>query len=108
VSANREDLVELYEAAKERLDAIRGEWFAQGQPLLGKGSTGQLVEHALHRLLRDQEMAVARLADMAKIKNAGPDRVGVIRQQYGPKAAPSARLRRIQTARSKREPKKAG
>jgi hypothetical protein len=103
VSADRGDLVELYEASKERLDAIRAEWFAQDQPLIGEGSTGQLVEHALHRLLRDQEMATARLADMAKIKHKGPDAVAVFRRE-----PPAARLRRIQSAPSKRSPKAAG
>lgn len=107
MSADRGDLVELYEAAKERLDAIRAAWFAEGQPLVGEGSTGQLVEHALHRLLRDQEMATARLADMAKIKHKGPDQAGVIRQRYGPKPS-QAELRRLASAPSKREPKAAG
>ena len=103
MSADRGDLVELYEAAKERLDAIRAAWFAEGQPLLGEGSTGQLVD-ALHRLLRDQEMATARLADMAKIKQAAPHQLGVIRQRYGPKPSP-ATLRRLASAPSKRASK---
>ncbi len=107
MSADREDLVELYEAAKERLDGIRAEWFAQNQPLLGEGSTGQLVEHALHRLLRDQEMATARLADLAKIKHKGPDTAAVFRRR-GVNASPAAKLRRIHSAPSKRSPKAAG
>ena len=108
MSADREDLVELYEASKERLESIRAAWVAEDRPLIGEGSTGQLVEHALHRLLRDQEMATARLADLAKIKHKGPDQVGVIRQRYGSKASPAARLRRLESAPSKRAPKAAG
>jgi hypothetical protein len=95
------DLEELYQAAKERLDAIRDAWFEAEQPLIGEGSSGQPVEHPLVKLLRDSEGHVARLAEQAKTKHRGPDPRAVVRQRLS--ASPGVKVRVIGTAK-KRKP----
>ena len=73
----------MYEAARDRLDAIRSTWEAEGRPLTGAGSTGQSVEDALCKLLRDTERHVFQLGQALREKrqpgrpmgsNSAPDR----------------------------------
>jgi hypothetical protein len=72
------DLERVYAEALRRLDAIRDEWFAAGQPLIGEGSTRQPVEHALGKLLRDSEAHVARLGSQVRVKRVGRPQVAVL------------------------------
>lgn len=60
-----------YLLACERLELIRGAWEEAGKPLTQVGGRGLEVEHALHKVLRLQEMLVAKLSVHAR-----PGRVG--------------------------------
>jgi hypothetical protein len=60
-----------YAEAVARRDAIANAWKAEGEPLLAAGSTGQLVEHPLVKMLRDHDLLVDRLAARTK-----PSRLG--------------------------------
>jgi hypothetical protein len=62
------ELVAVYEAARDRLEGIRATWVAEGCLLIGVGSTGQPVEHPLHKVLRDTELEVARLGQLVMAK----------------------------------------
>jgi hypothetical protein len=73
-----EDLERVYDEALRRLDAIKDAWYVAGQPLIGVGSTGQDVEHALVRLLRDSEAHVVRLGGQLRRKRIGRPQVAVI------------------------------
>ena len=61
-----------YLEAVARRDAIRDAWEADGAPLLATGSTGQLVEHPLVKMLRDHDLLVDRLAAAVRTKHRGP------------------------------------
>jgi hypothetical protein len=61
-----------YREAAERRDAIRDAWEAEGSPLLAHGSTGQLVEHPLVKMLREHDLLVDRLAARVKPAHRGP------------------------------------
>ena len=80
-----EQLEGLYAQALERLEAIRQTWVAEGQPLIGTGSTGQEVEHPLVRLLRDSEAHVARLGEAVRRRAPGRPAEAVFggRQPHG-------------------------
>ena len=60
-----------YADAVARRDAIAAAWRAEGEPLLDAGSTGQLVEHPLVKMLRHHDLLVDRLAARTK-----PTRLG--------------------------------
>ena len=76
-------------------------------PLLGEGSTGQLVEHALVKLLRDREAHVARLGNILRQKRMGRPPTAVVQSRIG--APPSmGKLRQLSTAPSRREASRAG
>jgi hypothetical protein len=68
----------VYGEALRRLEAIREAWFEAGQPLVGVGSTGQEVEHALVKLLRDSEAHVARLGGQVRARRIGRPQVAVL------------------------------
>jgi hypothetical protein len=76
-----------------RRDAIRDAWVADGSRLLSVGSTGQLVEHPLVKMLRDHDVLVDRLAASARRKHAGPEPGAVIRASIG--VSPAAKLRSV-------------
>jgi hypothetical protein len=82
-----------YVEAVARRDAIRLAWENAGAPLLGEGSTGQLVEHPLVKMLREHDLLVDRLAAAARTRHRGPDPSAVITPSIG--ASPAAKLRRV-------------
>lgn len=81
---------QLHADALERLDSIKAQWVEAGSPLLANGSTGQLVEHPLVKMLREHEVLVARLAGDVRRKNRGPAPSAVL---GGVPASGSAKLR---------------
>lgn len=83
-----EDAERRYQEAVERRAAIREAWEADGSPLLAAGSTGQLVEHPLVRMLREHDLLVDRLAASARRRHAGPVPSAVVQP------SPAARRRR--------------
>jgi len=60
-----------YERACERLELVRAEWEAAGCQFTAPGARGGTVEHALHKVLRLQEMVVDRLSQRVR-----PSRLG--------------------------------
>jgi hypothetical protein len=79
--------------AVARRDAIRDAWEAEGSPLLATGSTGQLVEHPLVKMLRDHDVLVMRLEAVLRKRHAGPDPSAVIKPSIG--KSPAAKLRAV-------------
>jgi hypothetical protein len=65
------DVESRYLEAGARRDAIRDAWEADGAPLLSVGSTGQLVEHPLVRMLRDHDLLVDRLGQRMRPARMG-------------------------------------
>jgi hypothetical protein len=55
------DAVRRYEDAQSRRDMIYEQWIGDGAPLLAMGSTGQLVEHPLVRMIRDHDALLVKL-----------------------------------------------
>jgi hypothetical protein len=82
-----------YREAVERRQAIREAWQAEGQPLLTTGSTGQIVEHPLVKMLRDHDLLVDRLAAAARSRHRGPEPSAVLKPSIGP--SPAAKLRAV-------------
>jgi hypothetical protein len=88
-----DDAERLYLDALARRDAIRDAWQAEGRPLLSAGSTGQLVEHPLVKMLREHDVLVERLAGSLRRRHAGPQPSAVIVPSIG--ESPAARLRAV-------------
>jgi hypothetical protein len=82
-----------YAEAVARRDAIRDAWIAEGSPLLTTGSTGQLVEHPLVKMLRLHDVLVDRLAHAVRKRHAGPEPSAVMRPSIG--ESPAAKLRAV-------------
>jgi hypothetical protein len=82
-----------YREAVERREAIREAWQAEGAPLLTTGSTGQLVEHPLVKMLREHDVLVDRLAAAARARHRGPEPSAVLKPSIGP--SPAAKLRAV-------------
>jgi hypothetical protein len=61
-----------YREAVGRRDAIQAAWQSEGAPLLTSGSTGQLVEHPLVKMLRDHDLLVDRLSARLRRSHRGP------------------------------------
>jgi hypothetical protein len=80
-----------YLEAVARRDAIRDAWEAEGSPLLATGSTGQLVEHPLVKMLREHDILVDRLAVAVRKRHAGPEPSAVMKPSVG--ESPAAKLR---------------
>jgi len=78
-----------YSEAVARRDAIRDAWEAEGAPLLTTGSTGQLVEHPLVKMLREHDLLVDRLGSVLRKQHRGPVPSGVV------KPSPAAKLRAV-------------
>jgi hypothetical protein len=76
-----------------RRDAIRDAWIAEGSPLLGAGSTGQLVEHPLLKMLREHDVLVMRLEAVLRKRHAGPEPSAVIVPSIG--KSPATKLRAV-------------
>jgi hypothetical protein len=87
------DAERLYLEALERRDAIRDAWRIEGSPLLSSGSTGQLVEHPLLKLLREHEILAARLGAAASRRHRGPEPSAVLKPSIG--QSPAAKLRAV-------------
>jgi hypothetical protein len=81
------DADQRYAEAVARRDAIRDAWLADGSPLLAKGSTGQLVEHPLMKMLREHDLLAMRL-DSRK-RHRGPEPSAVLQP------SPAAKLRAV-------------
>ena len=88
-----EDAQRRYLEAVTRRDAIRDTWQAEGSPLLATGSTGQLVEHPLVKMLREHDLLVDRLATSMRKRHSGPDPSAVITPSIG--KSPAAKLRAV-------------
>ena len=82
-----------YREAVERRDAIRDAWMAEESPLLAEGSTGQLVEHPLVKMLREHDLLVDRLARDARKSEMGRPATGVVRASIG--KSPASRLKAV-------------
>ena len=82
-----------YLEAVGRRDAIRDAWIAEGSPLLSQGSTGQLVEHPLLKMLRDHDLLVDRLGAVVSRRHRGPEPSGVVSASIG--KSPAAKLRAV-------------
>ena len=80
-----------YTEAVARREAIRDTWDAEGAPLLATGSTGQLVEHPLVKMLREHDLLVDRLATAVRKRNRGPEPSAVLKPSIG--KSPAAKLR---------------
>ena len=93
----REHLERDYEAAQGRVLMLRERWDEEGRPLLGNGSKGQPVPHALLRLLMEAE----RHADHLRRGLLPPARMG--RPALAVPGLPSARLRVVGSDRITRK-----
>ena len=82
-----------YREAVSRRDAIRDAWITLEEPLLATGSTGQLVEHPLLKMLRDHDVLVDRLASAARMRHRGPEPSAVLKPSIG--KSPAAKLRAV-------------
>ena len=82
-----------YREAAERRQAILEAWQKEGEPLLATGSTGQLVEHPLVKMLRDHDVLVDRLAGGLRKQHRGPEPSAVLKPSIGP--SPAAKLRAV-------------
>ena len=80
-----------YREAVARRDAIRDAWVAEGSPLLSVGSTGQLIEHPLVKMLREHDVLVDRLAVPLRRRHRGPEPSAVVSASIG--QSPAAKLR---------------
>jgi hypothetical protein len=78
-----------YAEAVARRDAIRDAWEAEGAPLLATGSTGQLVEHPLVKMLREHDLLADRLGAAMRKSHRGPQPSAVL------KPSPAAKLRAV-------------
>jgi hypothetical protein len=87
------DAEQRYLQAAARRDSIRAAWEQEGSPLLATGSTGQLVEHPLVKMLREHDLLVDRLASAARRRHRGPDPSAVIKPSIG--KSPAAKLRAV-------------
>jgi hypothetical protein len=85
------DAESRYLEAVARRDAIRDAWITLEEPLLATGSTGQLVEHPLLKMLRDHDLLVDRLASSARMRHRGPEPSAVLETSIG--KSPAAKLR---------------
>ena len=56
-----QDVIDVYEAAQERLGLVRDQWLAAGRPVLHTGTRGGLSPHPLLRALQAEEEHVLRL-----------------------------------------------
>ena len=72
-----------YLEAVARRDAIRDAWEAESAPLLATGSTGQLVEHPLVKMLREHDLLVDRLGAAVRKRNRGPEPSAVLKPSIG-------------------------
>lgn len=72
-----------------RREAIEAEWIREGEPLLSTGSTGQLMEHPLVKMLREHDRLLKDLEESVRKQHRGPQPSAVL------KAAPAARLRSV-------------
>lgn len=81
------DALSRYQEAMERRDAINQMWEQEGSPLLSSGSTGQLIEHPLLKMLREHDLLVQKLAADVRKVHRGPQPSAVI------KPSPAAKLR---------------
>lgn len=91
------DALGRYREAVARRDAIKVEWEARESPLLAAGSTGQLVEHPLVKMLREHDILVDKLARELRQRHRGPDPKAVVQASIG--KAPSAEKRRLRVAK---------
>jgi hypothetical protein len=82
-----------YREAVARRDAIRDAWIAEGAPLLTTGSTGQLVEHPLVKMLREHDVLADRLSAAARGRHRGPVPSAVLVSSIG--ESPAAKLRAV-------------
>jgi hypothetical protein len=82
-----------YQEAVARRDAIVRAWESEGSPLLSAGSTGQLVEHPLVKMLRDHDLLVDRLAEAVRKRHRGPEPAAVLKSSIG--QSPASKLRAV-------------
>ena len=76
-----------------RRDAIRAAWQAEGEPLLATGSTGQLVEHPLVKMLREHDLLCDRLGASVRRRHSGPAPSAVLTPTIG--QSPASKLRAV-------------
>ncbi len=64
-------------------------WQAEGAPLLMTGSTGQLIEHPLMKMLREADLLCDRLGAAVRKRHRGPEPSAVLTP------SPAAKLRAV-------------
>lgn len=69
---HEEQALKNYDEAVERYTAICQLWEMEGKPLLATGSTGQLVEHPLVKMMREHEILVQKLSATLRKTHRGP------------------------------------
>jgi len=57
------DAIDRYARACADAALLRYRWDRKGRPMIGTGSTGQRVEHAMFRALRDAEEVAAKMGE---------------------------------------------
>lgn len=82
-----------YASALARRQAIESEWRELGEPLMSTGSTGQLQEHPLVKMMREHDVLLDKLALPLRKRHDGPDPAGVVRAGIG--KSPAAKIRRV-------------
>jgi hypothetical protein len=79
----------IYEEVVARRDAIRDAWLAEDCPLTSEGSTGQMVEHPLVKMLREHDALVEKLGKSLAPAHRGPAPRAVLTP------SPAAKLRSV-------------
>lgn len=69
---------------------IRDACQAEGSPLLSRGSTRQLVEHPLLKMIRDYDLLIDRLGAAVSRRHRGPEPSAVVSASIG--ESPAAKL----------------
>lgn len=87
------DAEQRYQEVIARRDAIQAAWDELDRPLLERGSTGQLREHPLVKMLREHELLIDKLSVRVRRRHDGPEPSAVIKASIG--HSPAARLRKV-------------
>ncbi len=75
------DAEDRYRETVARRQMIEAMWNESGKPLLSSGSTGQLMEHPLVKMMREHDSLLVKLAAEVSKRHRGPQ----------PSAVPSIR-----------------
>lgn len=79
------DAQRAYKDAVERAEAIKEFWEAEGSPITGIGSSGQIVAHPLLKAIQEAELTAAKLRESFLRKHSGPEPSAVVKPLDGPR-----------------------